>query len=299
MTFIQRSPTYAGASPVIERLRPYLTADEVRRILAEAGSSRQQINLNNVTAFSRACDLAAFNGLSLRSETPVPKRILQYWDRRDIPPDVATCMATWRIPGFEYVLFDEEQAREFLKTDFDHRHLEAYDLCNHPAMKSDLFRMAYLHRYGGIFVDSDDSYRGAGLENLVQDGLFRLRTIGWRELPAQSAVPTQLVPVASDRTAFNNNPIFCMAGDEILLKALDRATGILRALGPQRIYHQFVKFTGPTNLSLAVYATALDCIVNGREFYFSPIIGWDDIAAKNTELAYQKTDRNWRVYIRS
>src|SRR5205085_4123364 len=66
------------------------------------------------------------------------------------------CMATWKIPGFAYILFDEERAREFVKTEYESRHLEAYDLCNHPAMKSDLFRLAYLYRHGGIFVDSED-----------------------------------------------------------------------------------------------------------------------------------------------
>jgi mannosyltransferase OCH1-like enzyme len=151
-------------------------------------------------------------------------------------------------------------------------------------MKSDLFRLAYLYRHGGVYIDADDAYAGANMDSLFrEDGLFRLRTASFRKTPSDSPV-----------TVFNNNPIFCVPQDEIFRKALARATTIMLSLGKRDTYNVLLT-TGPVNLSEAVYATALDCIANNTEFLFCPIIGWDDIAKKNTGLEYQKTERNWRA----
>lgn len=60
-------------------------------------------------------------------------------------------------------------------------------------------------------------------------------------------------------------------------------------------FYNMVVITGPLNLSIAVYATALDCIASGADFRFCPIIGWDDVAKKNANMEYQKTARNWRM----
>jgi hypothetical protein len=194
-------------------------------------------------------------------------------------------MASWQaIPDFAHVIFDEDQAREFIGKEYDARHLEAYDLCNHPAMKSDLFRLAYLYRHGGVYVDADDTYAGSNMNRLIrEDRFFRLRSASFKRNPSEPAV-----------VIYNNNPIFCAANDEILRNALERATMIMLSLGKRDFYNMLV-ITGPLNLSIAAYATALDCIASGAEFHFCPIIGWDDVAKKNGNLEYQNTTRNWRL----
>lgn len=130
-------------------------------------------------------------------------------------------MASWRaIPDFDHVIFDEAQAREFIRVEYEARHLEAWDLCNHPAMKSDLFRLAYLYRHGGVYIDADDTCERSNIEKLFgEDGLFRLRSASFRRTPTE--------PPAS---IYNNNPIFCVANDEILRKAFERATAIVLSL---------------------------------------------------------------------
>lgn len=269
---------------LIDRLRPYMTDREVSRIVAEAGCSKRRISARIISPLCVALERAAADENVPPSQQNVSRRILQFWDQKSIPPDVENCMASWRaIPNADHVVFDESTAREFIKAEYETRHLEAYDLCNHPAMKSDLFRLAYLYRNGGVYVDADDIYQGTKIDRLFEDGLFRLRSIAFTTSPSE--------PPA---TIYNNNPIFCTANDEVLRKALERATMILLSLG-KREYYNVLVITGPLNLSIAVYATALDCVASGSDFRFNPIIGWDEVAKKHQGLEYQRTTRNWRV----
>lgn len=270
---------------LLDRLRVYLSDPELSRIVAEAGSRYRRISANIVSPLCRALERAAIDGNIPESHEKVPRRIVQFWDQETIPSDVQDCIASWRaIPGFDHVLFDDVRAREFIRAECESRHLEAYDLCNHPAMKSDLFRLAYLYRHGGVYVDADDIHEGPSLNRLFDpDGLFRLRSISFTRSPAERPA-----------TIYNNNPIFCVAKDEILRKALERATMILLSLG-KRDFYNVLAITGPLNMSIAVYGTALDCVARGTDFPFNPIIGWDDVAKKSRKMQYQKTTRNWRM----
>lgn len=270
---------------LLDRLKNFVSNQELSRIAAEAKSRRRRVSASVISPFCLALERAAMDGDFPKSHEKVPRRILQFWDQKTIPPDVQNCMASWRsIPDFDHVLFDEEQAREFIRTEYDARHLDAYDLCNHPAMKADLFRLAYLYRHGGVYIDADDSYQGSNLEQLFrEDGLFRARTASFRRNLSEPPV-----------TVYNNNPIFCVPNDKIIRMALQRAVGIMLSMGKSDFYNVVV-ITGPVNLSIAAYMTALDCIARDEEFLFCPIIGWDDIARKSENLEFQKTERNWRV----
>jgi len=81
----------------------------------------------------------------------LPKRIVQFWDDSDrLPEDVGECIETWRRieeQGFERLLFDKRQAREFICQKLGPRHKRAYDKCYHPAMQSDYFRLCYTAAY--------------------------------------------------------------------------------------------------------------------------------------------------------
>ena len=271
---------------LIDRLGPYLNDRELSRIVAEAGSRYRRVSASIISPLCLTLERAAIDGNIPKSHERVPRRILQFWDHETIPEDVRNCMATWRtIPNFDHVVFDEATAREFIRAEYDARHLEAYDLCNHPAMKSDLFRLAYLCRHGGVYIDADDIYEGSNMDRLFDEdgGLLRLRSASFKRSPSDAPV-----------TIYNNNPIFCPPNDEILRKALERATMILLSLGQKPFYNMLV-ITGPLNLSIAVYATALDCIAGGTDLRFCPILGWDDLAKKSQDLEYQRTTRNWRA----
>lgn len=60
-------------------------------------------------------------------------KIIQFWDRLDsLPRDVQECIETWakiEDQGIERLLFDKEQARDFIFQNLDLRHLRAFDKC--------------------------------------------------------------------------------------------------------------------------------------------------------------------------
>src|SRR6266404_1122153 len=86
------------------------------------------------------------------------ERIVQFWDDLDrLPGDVGECIKTWRTTekqGFERVLFDKHQAREFIHRRLGPRYKAAYDKCYHPAMQSDYFRLCYIFLEGGCYIDT-------------------------------------------------------------------------------------------------------------------------------------------------
>ena len=91
------------------------------------------------------------------TSTPIPRRIVQFWDE-NIPPDIASLCAGWREahPSFAYRLFSKEEARAYLASTGAQAALAAFDRAVEPAMKADIFRLAYLCREGGYYIDADD-----------------------------------------------------------------------------------------------------------------------------------------------
>jgi tetratricopeptide (TPR) repeat protein len=89
----------------------------------------------------------------------IPARILQYWDSSDPPEDISHLMASWRDlnPEYECIRHDEESARDYLLSNFGQSVMAAFDRAPQHAMKSDLFRLAWLYREGGVYVDADDA----------------------------------------------------------------------------------------------------------------------------------------------
>ena len=102
---------------------------------------------------------------------PIPARIVQFWDRAPIPDDLQALMHTWIEcnPTMKYECFDDLRAQSFIETHHDARTLVAFRSCNVPALRADLFRLAYLYTRGGIYADSDDQCKRS-LEPLLHEG---------------------------------------------------------------------------------------------------------------------------------
>ena len=99
------------------------------------------------------------NRKNARSETrSIPLKIVQYWDV-NIPADVKALCETWRLahPSYQYTLFSKTEARRFLTEIGPVGELvAAFDRAVEPAMKADIFRLAYLYQEGGYYIDADD-----------------------------------------------------------------------------------------------------------------------------------------------
>ncbi len=116
--------------------------------------------------------------------TGVPAQIVQFWDSEAIPADVHPLMTEWtrEEPSFAYTRFSDTTARAFIAAHYEQKHLEAYDHCHHPAMRSDYFRLAYLAQKGGLYIDADDARVANGLSDLISDpASLQLQLLVWQE----------------------------------------------------------------------------------------------------------------------
>jgi mannosyltransferase OCH1-like enzyme/Tfp pilus assembly protein PilF len=97
-----------------------------------------------------------------RDDAGIPKRIIQFWNSRETPPEIEALMQSWRIlnPDHEHILFDDASARQFLEDRTSADIVRAFDRVKHPAQRADLFRLGYLAQEGGFYVDADDRCLG-------------------------------------------------------------------------------------------------------------------------------------------
>jgi mannosyltransferase OCH1-like enzyme len=90
----------------------------------------------------------------------IPKIIVQFWhDLNHIPLDVQLCIDSWKSlvsQDFNWVIFDDHTARNFINKRFGTKYVTAFDLCHHPAMRCDFFRLCYMLEVGGFYVDADE-----------------------------------------------------------------------------------------------------------------------------------------------
>jgi len=231
----------------------------------------------------------------------IPRVIVQFWDSSAVPPDVKECIASWQpltCNGFTQVLFDAGQARNFIEAELGGRFLDAFDRCEHPAMQCDFFRLCYLVRNGGFYVDADEVYQGGDCSSLFDDGRLQLQPMCFdtsKRCMIESGVflkrrvcPTEWIFYV------NNNPLIAPPSHPVIRLALERSTQLLLTRTDRRFDVQ--EMTGPGNLtaSLIRHAIASDSSGEPRDFRF--LHRWGTISVSPWGLSYRDDERNWRFW---
>ena len=140
-----------------ERLRDSLEAEDIARIaetVAEAPESTAAAMALMIALRRRGkLALAGAGG----GQSPIPRAIAQFWDE-NIPPEIEKLCDGWRVahPDFAYRRFSSADAGRFLATHGPAGAVAAYKRAREPAKKADLFRLAWLARNGGWYIDADD-----------------------------------------------------------------------------------------------------------------------------------------------
>ena len=83
----------------------------------------------------------------------IPKRIiLTTQDKSKIPPHI---YEQYKKDAKDYalVVFDDNDCEEFLRREYPPQYLQRFQKIKSGAHKADLFRYAYLYKYGGIYLD--------------------------------------------------------------------------------------------------------------------------------------------------
>ena len=230
---------------------------------------------------------------------PIPRTLVRYWhDPHDLPDDVGACLDSWnrlREEGFEFRMFDDVSAAEYVGTRYGARHREAFMRCRHPAMRSDYLRLCFLVAEGGLHVDADDVLIGDGWRRIFRNGTLKVQPLCY-DVTAGGMVPSAAIwrtDLPMDGRVFyvNNDPIAAPAGHPVLRRALVRATGRLLGGDP---YPEIQSTTGPGNLTTALVAHARSLELSGSPLDYELLTDWDAIAETRWELSYRNDARNWR-----
>lgn len=247
---------------------------------------------------------AADGGASdVSAHARIPRTLVQYWhDSEDIPSDVEACMMSWdasRLRGVSRRVFEDRTARAFIADELTEDHLSAFEACHHPAMRCDYFRLCYIHRLGGFYVDADDVmlrdvspvFDGACLK--VRPLCYDLSRDAMVDVETALGDDTRL----DDRIFyFNNNPLVAPAGHPVIADALQRATELLLEDGCPIADIQST--TGPGNLTACLVRHDVNRRSGGRGRDFEVLMGWDEVAVSVWPLSYRDDDRNWRRWVR-
>lgn len=232
----------------------------------------------------------------------IPKVIIQFWhDLDDVPVDVQECLDSWRSliqQGFKRVIFDDRSARNFIHERFDAKHVAAFDLCSHPAMRCDYFRLCYLLKLGGFYVDADEVYQGKGLQPCFNDDRLKVQPLCYDLFSGKMIQKCFYINLNAYSPTWifyvNNNPIITPPNHPIIQLALKRATLILLNSPEKRSDIQST--TGPGNLSASLvrHWNCLESERDNKDFDF--LYDWDSFSISKWPLSYRNDKRNWRIW---
>lgn len=232
----------------------------------------------------------------------IPTTIMQFWDDASaIPADVSECLDGWRSAAaaadLTYALFDDTSAERCIASSLGSAFVDAFTRCPHPAMRSDYFRLCYIFRYGGLYVDADDEYMGVGLRSCFDDGRLKVQPLCYDVL-SDGMVPAEVFREPQESASswifyVNNNPLAAPPFHPIVRLALARATSLL--VGDSDLRFDVQATTGPGNLTRCLVRHALTVGTGrpgARDFLLLP--DWDEVATSRWPLSYRDDERNWR-----
>lgn len=235
----------------------------------------------------------------------IPKVIVQFWhDSGAIPPDVCECLDSWEPlvgQGFKRVLFDDNEARRFIARQFGSPHVAAFDRCPHPAMRCDYFRLCYIFRHGGFYVDADEVYQGGDCQSWFRDNRLKIQPLCYDTLSNTMVQTDVFIGNQADSPDWifyvNNNPLIAPASHPVIRLALARSTRILLSHRGERLDIQST--TGPGNLTGSLVRHSIASKLAGKARDFLLLTNWDAMSISRWPLSYRDDGRNWRLWNRT
>ena len=135
----------------------------------------------------------------------VPHHIVQYWPDPILPDKLMRKCNSWaeRHPTYSYQRYSYHTAIDFLEDHFGHIVVQAFESCALPAMQTDLFRLAYLSKLGGVFIDIH-KFCGSNLQSILDK-------------------QPELVAHQGNYCAFEDTLLACAPGQSMIKYALTNA----------------------------------------------------------------------------
>lgn len=229
-----------------------------------------------------------------------PRTIVQFWHNlQELPEDIEQCIASWArwtTSGFKHHLFDEHSAKEFISDSLGVRHKRAFELCYHPAMQADYFRLCYLLVEGGFYVDADDVCIGTQIDWLFDDSRLKIQPLCYDIASGTMVNPSTFLQKDASNPSwifyFNNNPLIANREHPIIDRTLRQATELLELAG-EDVLPEIQSTTGPGNLSKSIFD--LGIMAGGVESDLVVLRDWDSFAVSKWPLSHRGDARNWRL----
>ncbi|MFT8719265.1 glycosyltransferase family 32 protein [Acetobacter sp.] len=217
------------------------------------------------------------------SETAIPHQLMQFWDKPDLPEDVRDLVTLWQReePGFQHSLVNEEEATAYITAHYPQAILTVWQGIEHVAGRSDFFRLCWLAREGGTYIDADE-HRVGPLASLLTPGAGLV--VNWSPGPPPCV---------------NNWFIAARPGHPALAALLQQAVTVLTVAANQ---HQRLSpwiATGPGLFSMAI----MDAVAMSEgvpelfsDLSLQPESFYRTVALSEGELSYrQNADTNWKL----
>lgn len=240
------------------------------------------------------------NTLFSNNGIKIPKVVIQYWDDLNkIPKDVKLCLYSWKIlkkKGFKIYYFDDSKARKFISKNLGKLYLSSFNLCQHPAMRCDYFRLCYILVKGGFYVDADEFYQGIDIENYFLDNKLKIQPLCYNSTLKKMVKPDVFLQkkkvFENCIFYFNNNPIIAPPHHPIIKLALNRATNILS--NSIEVIKDIQSTTGPGNLTACIIKHSLSNKCKERDYTI--LTNWEKVSHCQWQLSYRNDERNWRIW---
>jgi tetratricopeptide (TPR) repeat protein len=206
---------------------------------------------------------------------PIPRRIVQFWNDADPPPDIQALMASWREahPEFQYLRFDDKSARAFIAANFPLNVSRAFGRARHPAQRSDIFRLAYLGSAGGFYADADDRCL-AHIETYV---------------PQEAA----LMLYQENYGTLGNNFLGTSARHPVIVRALALATGAMNRGDNDVVWLS----SGPGLLTRAFAQVVAGAVPDAADWSGGTVVRElgeiQGAIGFHCPVRYKRTDRHW------
>ena len=205
----------------------------------------------------------------------IPKRIVQFWDEPELPLSVQRICQSWsdRNPEYEYQLFSLDTAVSFFKENYGAKVMEAFANCQHPAIQSDFFRLAYLNKMGGFYADADDLCRQS-LDSLID-------------------LKPELIVFQEQEVSFGNNFLGCISGQTMIRAAFEKAVANLTNYSRETPWTT----TGPALITSVVCSALVPYLSTNYPMWPRLLVlttaQFKQIVNYHMALPYKKTDRSW------
>ena len=205
----------------------------------------------------------------------IPKNIFQFWDTETRPQDIAYLTSSWKNnhPDWNYQCVNETQALKFLASNFNKTVVTAFIQSPQAAMKSDLFRLAVLYKYGGVYADADDLSLKS-LDSLLSSGksLYLYQEY-------VGSMGNNFIAVAK------NHPLIRSALEEAVTNVLENSWDyVWLATGPALITRHFSRF---------LISMAFDQQPSEDDCHILTLAELHEFSLIHCEVDYKKTEQHW------